>query len=108
MSSTLVVTNSSIDGRGEWVQNCDDGTLVQRLGMVFDTVEDCLEFYKRYAVYVGFSIRNGPTGKNNVGKSWKWYVCSKEGFRRLAKMRKFALLQVKPCPKPKTALKGGN
>ena len=66
-SSTSVVTDLSIDGRGEWVPNCDDGTLVPRLGMVFDTVEDCLEFYKRYAVYVGFSVRSGHTMKNKAG-----------------------------------------
>ena len=68
-SSMAIVTDSSIDGKGEWVPNYDDGTLMLRLGIVFDTVEDCLKFYKRYAVYVGFSIRSGPIGKNKVGKS---------------------------------------
>jgi len=68
-----VVTDSSIDGRGEWVPNCDDGMLVPMLGMVCDMVKDCLEFYKRYAVYVGFSALSGPTTKNKVGKSWKQY-----------------------------------
>jgi len=67
-SSTLVITGLSIDDRGEWVPNCDDGMLVLRLRMVFDTVEDFLEFYKRYAIYVGFSIGNSPTGKNKAGK----------------------------------------
>jgi len=37
--------------------------------MAFDMVEDCLEFYKRYAIYLGFSVRSGPTMKNNAGKS---------------------------------------
>ena len=62
-----VVTDSSIDGRGEWVPNCDDGMLVPMLGMVCDMVKDCLEFYKRYAFYVSFSIRSGPTKKNKAG-----------------------------------------
>ena len=75
-----MITDSSIDGRGEWVPNYDDGMLVPRLGMVFDTVEDWLELYKRYAVYVGFSVNGGPTMKNKAGKSWKRYVYSKEGF----------------------------
>ena len=42
-SSTLVVTVSSIDGRGKQVSNYDDMILVLRLGMVFDMVE-YLEF----------------------------------------------------------------
>ena len=68
-SSTPVVTDSLIDGRGEWVSNFDDGMPVPRLGMVFDAVEGCLEFYNRYAVYVGFSIRSSHTEKNKAGKS---------------------------------------
>jgi len=43
--------------------NADDEMLMPRIGMVFDKVEDYLEFYKRYAVYVGFSLRSGPTGR---------------------------------------------
>lgn len=81
-SMPAVAIGSSVNGSDEWVPNCDDRTLVPRLGMVFNRFEDCLEFYRRYAVYVGFSVRSGPTRKNKAGKCWKRYVCSKEGFRQ--------------------------
>jgi len=97
-SSTPIVTDSSIDGRDEWVLNCDDGTIMPRLGMVFDTVEDCLEFYKIYAVYIGFSVHSGPTMKNKAGKFWKGYVCSIEGFWRPAKMPEIAMVTGKAMP----------
>ena len=61
-----IVMDSTIDGRDEWVPNYNDGTLAPRLGMVFDTVKDCLEFYKRYAVYIGFSIRSSLTRNNKA------------------------------------------
>jgi len=43
-SLSPIVTDSSIDVRGEWVPNCYDRMLVPRLGMVLDRVEDCLKF----------------------------------------------------------------
>jgi len=70
-SLTPVVTNSLIDVRGEWLPNCDDKMLVSRLGIVFDRVEGCLEFHKRYLVYVGFSINSGSTRKNKSRKTYK-------------------------------------
>jgi len=106
-SSTPVVTDFSIDGRGEWVLNCDDGTLMLRLGMVFDTVEGRLEFYKRYAVYVGFNICSDPTGKNKPRKSWKQYVFSKEGFCRFAKMLEIATVTVEAMPQARNGPEGG-
>ena len=106
-SSTPVVTDSSIDGRGEWVPTYDDGTLVPRLDMVFDTVEDYLEFYKRHTVYVGFSVRSDPTRKNKVGKSWKRHVCSKEGFRRQAKKPEIIVVTGEAMPQARDGPKGG-
>jgi len=95
----LLVMDSSIYGKGEWIPNYDDGTLVSRLGMVFDMVEDCLEFYKRYTIYVGFSIHNDPTRKNTVGRSWKRYVCTKERFHRPVKMLEIAKVVAEAMPK---------
>ena len=66
--------------------------------MVFDSVEGCLEFYKRYAIYGGFSVRSGPTMKNKAGKSWKRYVCSKEGFRQPTKMPEIAMVTGEAMP----------
>ena len=39
-SLNLVVTNSLINIKGEWVPNCDDEMIVPRLGKVSDSVED--------------------------------------------------------------------
>jgi len=97
-SSAPVVTDSLIDNRGKWVPNRDDRKLMPRLDMMFDRVEVCLEFYKRYAVYVGFSYHNGPTGKSKAGKCWKRYVCSKEGFHRPAKMPKITTVTAEAMP----------
>ena len=66
--------------------------------MVFDRVEGCLEFYKTYAIYVGFSIRSGPTGKNRSEKCWKHYFCSEEGFRKPVKTPKIAIIIAKAMP----------
>jgi len=105
-SSTPLVTNSSIDVRGEWVPNCDDETLVLRLSIVFDRVEDGFEFYKRYAIHIGFSIRNSPTEKNKSGKYWKRYVCSKEGFCQPAKMPEINNITVEAMPQARDGPKG--
>jgi len=53
--------------------------------MVFDKVEDYIEFYKRYVAHIGFSIHRSPTKRNKSGKYWIRYVCSKEGFRESIK-----------------------
>ena len=90
LSHHPVVTHLSIDGRGEWIPNCEDSMLVPRLGMVLDRVENCPEFYKKYIIYVDFSIRNDPTGKHKLGKYWKRYMCYKEGFRQPATMPEIA------------------
>jgi len=106
--STPVVTDSSMDGRGQWVPSCDDRMLLLRLGMAFDRVGDCPELYNRYAVYVGFSVHSGHTGKNKAGKYWKSYVCSKEGFHRPDKMSAIATLTAEAMPQARDDPKGGN
>ena len=94
-SSNPIVTDSLTNVRGEWVPNFDDKMLVSRLSMVFDRVEDCLEFYKKDAIYVGLSIRSGLTEKNKSGKCWKRYVCPKEGFCKPAKTPEIATIMAK-------------
>ncbi|KAJ8425613.1 hypothetical protein Cgig2_005292 [Carnegiea gigantea] len=75
--------------------------------MMFDTVEDCLEFYKRYIVYVAFSLRSSPTTKNEAGKSWKRYMCSKEGFCQPAKMPEIAIVIAEVMPQARNGPQGG-
>ncbi|KAJ8422529.1 hypothetical protein Cgig2_011662 [Carnegiea gigantea] len=49
--------------------------------MRFKNIEDVLAFYKRYANYMGFSVRKSSTTKNKSGKIWKVFICSKQGYR---------------------------
>ena len=64
---------------------CDD-QLKPLVGMIFDTLEEDEEFYKTYAHNVGFSVRNSSETKDSNGiKRWKYFVCSKEGFKESKK-----------------------
>lgn len=99
-SLTPVVTNLSTNARGKYVPNYDDEAFVLKLGMVFDKVEVCLEFYKRCVACIGFSICSGPTGKNKWGKYWKWFVFSKEGFCHPAKMLQIVTVTTKGMSQP--------
>nr|CAD1834562.1 unnamed protein product [Ananas comosus var. bracteatus] len=52
------------------------------VGIVFENEDKAYEYYVRYAVGVGFSVRKGWWDKTakNITRS-RVYVCSKEGFR---------------------------
>jgi len=64
----------------EWVPACEERFLPKE-GLVFDTLEQCENFYKTYAHHVGFSIRKSSCKKTKDGvEKYKYYVCSKEGF----------------------------
>jgi len=44
--------------------------------------------------------------KNKAGKSWKGYVCSKEGFYRFAKMLEIATVTVEAMPQARDDFEG--
>ncbi|KAJ1414239.1 FAR1 DNA-binding domain [Sesbania bispinosa] len=65
----------------EWVPNCVE-ELKPKVGQQFDTLEEGKNFYKRYAHNVGFSVRCSSETKDKNGvKRWKYFVCSKEGYK---------------------------
>jgi len=66
----------------EWIPICED-ELKPREGLQFPNLEECEKFYKSYAHFVGFSIRKSRSKNNNEGvPKYKYYVCSKQGFRQ--------------------------
>ena len=71
---------------------------MSRLDKVFDMAEDCLEFYKRCTIYVGFGIYIVPIEKNKQGIYQKWYVCFEEGFHHPIKNAAIAPVTTKPRP----------
>jgi len=66
----------------EWIPICEE-ELKPREGLEFANLEECEKFYKSYAHHVGFSIRKSTSKKTKEGAhKYKYYVCSKQGFRR--------------------------
>ena len=66
----------------EWIPICNE-ELKPREGLEFANLEDCENFYKSYAHFIGFSIRKSSSKKTKEGvQKHKYFVCSKQGFRR--------------------------
>jgi hypothetical protein len=64
----------------EWIPTCDD-KFKPVIGNLFDTLEEGGNFYKRYAHTAGFSVRNSSETKDKYGVKWKYFLCSREGFK---------------------------
>ncbi|XP_058753620.1 protein FAR1-RELATED SEQUENCE 5-like [Vicia villosa] len=64
----------------EWIPMCKD-EVKPILGKVFDSLEEGGNFYKMYAHSVGFSVRCSSQTNDKYGVKWKYFLCSKEGFR---------------------------
>ncbi|GER55892.1 FAR1-related protein [Striga asiatica] len=59
-----------------------DPDLKPFVGQEFKTLDDGLQFYKKYAVQCGFDIRRSTLSKSNDGACIRRYVvCSREGMR---------------------------
>ena len=61
--------------------NCDE-EFKPHSGMIFDSMEEGVEFYKRYAHHVGFSVRLSSEMKRKGVIHWKYCVCAKEGWHQ--------------------------
>ena len=73
--------NDAVGTVEEWVPDCYV-ELKPIVGKIFDTLEEGGDFYKRYAHDVGFSVRNSTETKDkDGGVKWKYFLCSKEGFK---------------------------
>ena len=75
----------------EWILKCD-AELKPVIGKVFDTLKEGDDFYKIYAHVAGFSVRNSTETKDKIGVKWKYFLCSKEGFKVEKKIDKLGLL----------------
>ncbi|XP_058774181.1 protein FAR1-RELATED SEQUENCE 5-like [Vicia villosa] len=64
----------------EWIPICEDESK-PIIGKIFDSLEEGEKFYKMYAHSVGFSVRNSSQTKYKNGLKWKYFLCSKEGFK---------------------------
>ncbi|XP_058783612.1 protein FAR1-RELATED SEQUENCE 5-like [Vicia villosa] len=80
LSSPAQDINNLENSIREWNPTCDD-EFKPAIGKVFDTLEEGGNFYKRYAHCVGFSVRNSSETKDKDGVKWKYFLCSKEGFK---------------------------
>jgi hypothetical protein len=68
--------------------------LKPKIGQIFDTPKEVEDFYKNYAHSVGFSVRCSSESKNKEGmKRWKYFVCSKEGYKPVKKMMQMKVNQ---------------
>ncbi|XP_057432341.1 protein FAR1-RELATED SEQUENCE 5-like [Lotus japonicus] len=72
--------NDTMNTSEEWIPMCDE-ELKPVVGKVFDTLEEGESFYKRYTLTVGFSVHNSSQVKDKYGLKWRYFVCSKEGFK---------------------------
>ncbi|RDX95093.1 hypothetical protein CR513_22430, partial [Mucuna pruriens] len=73
----------SSKGTNELALSCDE-ELKLKFGQLFDTLDKGDQFYKRYALNVGFSVRWSSKTKDKKKKSlkrWKYFVSSKEGYK---------------------------
>jgi len=80
----------------EWIPNCD-AELKPVIGKVFDTLKEGDDFYKNYAHVAGFSVRNSTETKDKIGVRWKYFLCSKEGFKVEKKIDEPELLISDDC-----------
>jgi len=69
----------------EWIPVCDVA-LKPVVGKVFDTLKEGGDFYKTYAYDGGFSVRSSTKTKDKDGVKWKYFLCSKEGFKEEKKI----------------------
>ncbi|KNA18320.1 hypothetical protein SOVF_072010, partial [Spinacia oleracea] len=72
-------------GTREWIP-CPSPELRPTIGMIFESVNVGIEFYKAYAVASGFGIRKSTTTKTKKKGvvdqvAFKYCVCNKAGFK---------------------------
>jgi hypothetical protein len=65
----------------ECIPVCEDVESKPVIGKVFDSLEEAGNFYKMYAHFVGFSVRSSSQTNDKYGIKWKYFLCSKEGFK---------------------------
>jgi len=77
----MYATPKRTSGQDEIYPICDD-EFKPGPGMVFDSLEEGLDFYKNYAHHVGFIVRLSLTKKVNGITCCKYCYCLKEGWHK--------------------------
>ena len=77
----MYATPKRTNGEHEIYPVCDD-EFKPSPSVIFDSLEEGIDFYKNYAHHVGFSVRLSSTKKVNGIICWKYYYCSKEGWHK--------------------------
>ncbi|KAJ8445970.1 hypothetical protein Cgig2_001288 [Carnegiea gigantea] len=72
---------SPVQAIKEWLPLYEE-ELKAKVGLQFGNLEECEKFYKYYAHHVGFSVRRSSCKKSEGVYKYKYYVCSKQGFKR--------------------------
>ncbi|KAF1894116.1 hypothetical protein Lal_00004035 [Lupinus albus] len=83
--------NNPMSTLDEWIPACDE-ELKPVIGKIFDTLEERDNFYKSYAHASGFSVRNSSETTDKSGVKWKYFLCSKEGYKVEKKIELVELL----------------
>ncbi|WJX48630.1 hypothetical protein P8452_35169 [Trifolium repens] len=65
----------------EYIPVSEDDESKPVIGKVFDSLKEAGNFYKMYAHSVGFSVCSSSQTNDKYGVKWKYFLCSKEGFK---------------------------
>ncbi|KAK9101527.1 hypothetical protein Scep_024957 [Stephania cephalantha] len=89
IQNNIAALNDGESSRGRDVENEEDGDVVPRKGMTFNSKEDVHNFYNRYAQHVGFGTKIRGTWKNDRGEVTRHILaCVREGKCDTNKERK--------------------
>jgi zinc finger SWIM domain-containing protein 3 len=69
----------------------EDQNDIPSVGMRFSSHEEAYNFYNKYALRVGFSVRRGGQTISKQGVSSKRFVCNKEGRGKREKNKRCQL-----------------
>ncbi|GER52124.1 FAR1-related protein [Striga asiatica] len=71
-------------GTKHWIPQCDE-SIKPYQGQRFRELHEAVNFYKTYALNVGFDVRHSTLAKSRDHTViWKYLVCSREGYKKRA------------------------
>ncbi|KAK9723926.1 hypothetical protein RND81_05G034800 [Saponaria officinalis] len=80
-------------GSQQWIRKVGEESM-PRVGMEFSTLEDCIQFYRAYAIACGFDIRKSSQKRFMDGTiRTKLLLCRREGYGESKKMMKMVSME---------------
>ncbi|GER36027.1 FAR1-related protein [Striga asiatica] len=71
-------------GTKHWIPQCHE-SIKPYQGQIFRELHEAVNFYKTYALTVGFDVRHSTLAKaRDKTVIWKYIVCSREGYKQRA------------------------